>query len=824
MTRPDRSRPFLSKSATNLARATAALTLASCGTASLPASTGVALTPSPGALSPGGTGQIEVRRLDNRPKLALVNREGDPFPAAVAVVATGLGSASTTALAAIVERRLRAAGFEAEVHVDRDAFRAQLPLTDPTRARALFTAFAAALSTPIAAGTPDTSLAAQRLASLRRNPLDAAELGPVGACTGALGIVPGESVPDLTTAAAIHELEAARRETLRIDRVSIAAVGPAAFGAAVAEGLLRSEGWVSTPSGPKLSDAWPATDTTGVYAMQPSDPVSARLTMSAIVADPEGAAGAAERLGAPESPLIARLRALPMPYRLVQVSGAARTRGGCVSAVIEAERAASPPDVGNAALAAAIVRSEIAAEIEGGGKGTASRSVLTANDPGEAAARAAWWSLASKAPDAPPRFSTALGLGGAADRGREMPLDPAIARRFVVALESTIGAPSAPLTERRTAVERGQGEVWVLLASPCGVAEEGPLDAGVGALATVAAVETLRHKEGVAVDPWISADGVGVIAHAVPRTDRESGPELARRVADAAARALTTGAPTAEGYATARASILNHLEHAWGHRGAGLAALASAVSPDHPSWLEPLGLWARIAVVGPDTARLRARALASGPLRVAVIANVDAAQAGIAGHAIDRWLLPTALRTCQPGPTIPPRAGHFDVHLPDGAQLAQGLVSVPVPPPGAPGHDLAELLAAALDGDGGMLAGVLRKAAATGSARVVGGTRAAALVIDLRAPSEGLSFAVSEVRALLGRLATTVSDGDLNRASARVTAAEQEARSDPRRRLIDLWSDRRPPTNPKATLAAWRTFLATALRDGTAAVIEAKPD
>ncbi|HVY46735.1 MAG TPA: hypothetical protein VHB21_12690, partial [Minicystis sp.] len=59
------------------------------------------------ALATGG--HIDVEALPGKPRLTLVTREGDPVAAAVAAVVTDLGPVATTALAAVVEARVRAA-------------------------------------------------------------------------------------------------------------------------------------------------------------------------------------------------------------------------------------------------------------------------------------------------------------------------------------------------------------------------------------------------------------------------------------------------------------------------------------------------------------------------------------------------------------------------------------------------------------------------------------------------------------------------------------------------------------------------------------------
>jgi hypothetical protein len=152
-------------------------------------------------------------------------------------------------------------------------------------------------------------------------------------------------------------------------------------------------------------------------------------------------------------------------------------------------------------------------------------------------------------------------------------------------------------------------------------------------------------------------------------------------------------------------------------------------------------------------------------------------------------------------------------------------VAAPVPPVGASGHDLALVTALALGGEGGLLDGALPAAGgARAQARVTGTGRAAALVIDVRAPADLLSGAVSDVRALLGRLSQSgLLAPDVARAVALASRRDAEARADPRRRLIQLWSGRPSPVHEAPAPAALSAFLATTLNESSLVVIEARP-
>jgi hypothetical protein len=152
------------------------------------------------------------------------------------------------------------------------------------------------------------------------------------------------------------------------------------------------------------------------------------------------------------------------------------------------------------------------------------------------------------------------------------------------------------------------------------------------------------------------------------------------------------------------------------------------------------------------------------------------------------------------------------------------MIGAPIPAPGAPDRDLAELARLALDGDHGLLAGAFQQAAGRASARILGGSRAPALVIDVRAPTDGLAAAVTEVKLMLSRLPQSATDADLDRAFAEQARLDQDGRADPHHRLIDLWTARSPVPRGKPALAAFRAFLGRALADTALVVVEARAE
>jgi hypothetical protein len=768
------------------------------------------------ALSPDeDAGRIEVRDFPEKPRLTLVARDGDPAPALVVVVMTNAGPIVTTSLAALVEARFRAEGLSVELRVDRDAFHLRFSLDGPSIASTIFTSIASAFHRSVDPNASELAHVVARLDELRRHPLDAPELLPVTECTGQLGIA---SDSKLQPPSAL-ELERYRRAYLTTGRTSIAAVGPAPFCAGLTQSFEQSTGW---DPGPPAEDTKPIVDTLGVYSSAALVRGAARVTLAMRVSKSEPAVVAATRLAAVSSPLALRLRSLPHPFQLNAVTGAARLNGGCLAVTIEtSEPLESSLVTAAAATATALTRQELRLELDAAqGARVATRQVLAAGDAREAGSRAAWWALAGSPSALPDRLATVMALAPATGT-TEQPMLDEVRRDFGLSVERALAARDRPL-ETKAAMERGQGELWVLLASPCGASEEGERDAGSTALSTIAAASLAQHASDLTVEPWISAAGIGIIAHGA-RRGAEPPRELARRVGDAAARALL-GTPIAQdAHLSARALALSRLELTGGQGSAAFEAFASAISPDRPSWVDPFGVWSRVAGSRLEAVRLHRQALASGPLRVAVLANIDSTQVASAFRAVERWLPPQPSRAvCPATARAAPRPGHYDVRLSAGFRGGQAAVGAAIDPRD---RALAELTAALLGGSTGLARQAFAAVpiAAHVSARVVGGERAMALIVELRASEDALPSAVSEVKNALARLAREgPTEADFARAIATQANRARAVRQEPRARLIDLWTPATAPP-PTVTLVALRHFLSSTLSDSSLVVVEALP-
>ncbi|HVJ90975.1 MAG TPA: hypothetical protein VM580_14325, partial [Labilithrix sp.] len=576
----------------------------------------------------------DTRVASGRPPVVLVSRDGDPAAAiAVAVTTVGVGWGDgpddapepATALAGMIEARLRAKRIDAEVTPSWDGFRASALATSNAEARRV----AGALRDVLAAPATDADLAPARrkLVALGQRPLRDRALGRWARCVGAPHALPeraGKDYSDLDVA----RLERWRAKGLGLGRVAIAVTGPASYGEIVASSILEGAAWaVGAPLGVKTSNtalaaSEPAVD---VFEMAAEAAAASVLHVTLDVETSSAAVTTAEALGDPRGPLAARLSELDMPFQLREVTGAAHTQGGCIGVVLEGQPAtqatSSAADLAaRVADAVALVRIEASVFLNEAGPPRDGRILSRrSGDAREAAERAAWWALVDRTNgDRSLESSVALGLPsrrGTKQSTVELPRDA-----LASAITRAVAAWNKPVVEARSRVEAGQGEVWILMGSPCGVENETDADAGLTALFATAAADSARVSADVRVEPWVAADGAGLLVHG-PALAGETPAAHARRLADIASRSFSAEPIGNAPIARARADLLRRDAS---NDGTTLSMLASALAPKHPSWVVPWGSSEPLARSSDGAVRLRTQSLRTGPMRIAVLANVDA--------------------------------------------------------------------------------------------------------------------------------------------------------------------------------------------------------
>jgi hypothetical protein len=206
------------------------------------------------------------------------------------------------------------------------------------------------------------------------------------------------------------------------------------------------------------------------------------------------------------------------------------------------------------------------------------------------------------------------------------------------------------------------------------------------------------------------------------------------------------------------------------------------------------------------------RAWLRAPLRVAVIASHDAAQARAAHDELERWLRPlrAAGASCRRSERHSPKIGEVTVEVGAGETPAAAYVAVPLEPSTIAEASLTEWL---LNRPGGWLEQALKAPGASGTARarVLGSDRGAALVIEIGSVDDQAGVALQQVRALLERLSKGAArPADFEAARARAARAQEDRSLDPRGRVVDLWLGRQLATPTLESLRRLHRALAPA--------------
>ena len=807
----------------------------------------------------GGSGQARVATAPRtsvevgagRPSLLVVEREGDARGAlAVAVNTEGIapqrGAIVAVALGALVEERLAARGIgDAGPVGGWNGWRLKALVVSSADAVALVDAAREAMLKPVAPNDPALRAVARKVEALARRPLPDRALMDVARCTGEAYGIGDETAPSAA------ELEAWRRAAHGLGRIAIATAGEASLADAVAAALTRAPAWPhATPIAP---DPWPAPDARAVVydASGQLAPGAARVVVTVRTTAPERAVSAAPTLGDPRGPLATRLAALDAPAKVRSVVATAHVDGGCLAVALDlSARDLALDGPARVATAAALARQELAVEMADAPSSPELPRWLAkrASDPREAAERSAWWGLAGRRAGedelrstltvgvAAPRDTSEPVAGAASDSPLRSGEHPVVADAMRAEIDRATVAWHAPVIEAHARVERGQGEAWLLLASTCGTLGEANHDAGTGAaVATAAALQATNGAGDARFEPFVATDGIGMVVHG-PARPGELPQAHARRLADLVGRTFAADALDAEHLARARTLLL---ARAGELDGRALAALGGALAPGHPAWTDPFGTSFGLGSASDEAIALRAAAIRSGPLRVAVLANSESAQVEVAVQAIDRWVArrPGDARSCPPAPTLAaPRPGTYAVELPPKAQ-SEALLAIPLPVGDEATLVAATWVAAALEGPGGLLAravggpiqGDLPGAALARdwSAAVLGAPRSPALVLRLVASDGSLDAAVAQTRALLDRLQKgALREEDRMRSEAAIARSAMAASLDPRARTIELWraeASSVPNASRAPTLDALRAFASAQLRDDALVIVAARP-
>jgi hypothetical protein len=551
---------------------------------------------------------------------------------------------------------------------------------------------------------------------------------------------------------------------------------------ALANAVATGDKWTN-PSAP--NDAWPQADSIGGVRS-----AERRLSVAYRVADAARALEASHELAGPGSVLAARLSALDGAYSVDRIVATSRVRGACLRIDVRADSVeTSPLEVARAiSVVDDEARRSLASRV--GQPSSLDDAVVRPAHPADAAAAAAWRALIGKQPGGITRRAVSW-QGPTPGREREI-------ERATLALDA---ARQASSVERRLRLEAGQGELWALVASPCGTASESSDDAGVHEVLARALAKKRSALSGVRLEPWITPDSVGLLAHASRLHPDESPGELARRVGDALGRALVATRIGSSDAAETKSDLLDEIGPA-GQR--GYFAALDAASGGHPSWLDPRGTWRAVSTTLTSTADARRRVLIGGPLRLAVLANARSDQGEAVGSALERWLRPfrNDAGRCPTGTRGAIAATELNVEV-TKPEHVRTYVTYPLTPGGAARE--AEWTVHLMNRSGGWLEQTLGSASeARARAALLGGRSASALLIEVVTLEADRARTVDLLRSLVKNLAQgRATEADAEIARRHFEAQRAERALDPRGRIVDLW---RGSPLARADLASWRRF------------------
>jgi hypothetical protein len=750
---------------------------------------------STGPVSPGGARPATVarRRLDERPPLVLVRREGDPAPAVAFAAAHDFGPVASAAMAAAVKARLAAHGMNVVSRPSALGFTVALLAPNANEARRFVQTLPSVLDQPFPANDPVLpavraavqALAAQRLAG----PAEEA----AAACSAELFAREPSANFDPASDKARDELAAWIKSAHAVKASALAAVGPAETLGAVEDALARGPDW---PDGEPPTDPWPARDELGVDFATNS---THRLSFALRLASEDAAARAVEVLVAPRSTLARRLSALRPEWRLDRAAVVGRPRGACLridTLPLAGDLGPSAPDVARAlAVVSEEVRDAAQASTQGGGLDDA---IVGTTDPTDAAAAAAWRALVGREKPGPERTFVAY-AAGTAEKGR-FDLAPALA--------AWREASAQPLFELVQRPEPGQGRLWALFAPTCGTSPEAASDAGEAAL-VASALARAATPGNVTLEPWIASDGVGLLAGTRRLGPDESSDAQARRLGRALGELVATARPTPAELVAARDELATAVG---GEQHRGLAVALDALSQGHPSWLEPRGTFAALASAPAGGFEAALGRWLARPVRIAVLTNSEPKQAEVLRAEVERWLRPVRGEVLRCPTRVRSPATGTEISLSVAGDAPEGsYVAVPFP---AYEHRLPSEARATLfllNRSGGLLDQSLADLSASATALALGGPDQAAFVVEVVAAEGQRAAAVNRLRALFDHLGTDrIPPGDVEYARRELEREDAAEALDPRRRVIAAWRNvNRPAEAPldAARLAKWLTSL-----------------
>jgi hypothetical protein len=769
---------------------------------------------------------LPVQRFSNKPSLVVVEREGDPQPWIAFSVRLPPDSVISETLGALLESRLsRQLQIPVVLQTHQDGFHLGFSVSETISIPQLLSSIRTAMLTPFVMNRADVALVDARLKALRVLGRNRPHFAGTVSCTGEAQLDHQRQLPSMMLSSTWTQIESWRKDAFTTERVAVSFVGPHPKIVSFGQAYASHPDWPHAPALPLDS---PKGAPTTLYVNHDIDSKHARLSVSFRFPTRADAIKLAERSLHPRMPLIARLKTLPIAFRVSRFVSTVRPAGSCFSLEVTSEETSlgSKQLQEVSAIASAVIQQEIDIERKPtpGDFGLVERRIRALPSTQEMAAAAGWWALTSDSatPSAVPQRIVALGIPSRSfPKGSNLGTPFNTTKLDAAPLQQQLDLASqrfqTPVVERQIGVERGQGEVWMLLGQPCPLVET-QQEAGLSALALSSMAIELQGDRGIQIEPWISAHGVGLIGHATIQDQKETPEQLSERIGDVLARLYFARGPSSAGLVQARRTLTEFLSDPIQR---SRSAAISTLIPNFVTQSQPWGLLDVVESVGYDATRIRWEALTQGPLRVAVLANASNAQGQAGVNAVDRWIVRSSTqRTCPAlgsAPTL--AAGVYSLEN-SWQKLAVSYLVVPL----VTAEDHAELTKILLTSGNSMLPKVLGNSGVQSEVRVVGmnpGTQG--LMIELRGQPQAVEDATQQVRALLKRLEEgAVLPVEFQQAKLAWSEQQITSKGSAKHRLVALWNKKQPKTQ-EISLASLKSWLAKNRLSSHVMVVRTQP-
>ncbi len=765
--------------------------------------------PKPTSASGSGHATLVERHWDSKPSLTVIARHGDPFAALALAGKTGAGPAATAALAQIVKKRLSASPGQHQAFPSSFGLTLVVSIASSKDARPALRDVALALRRPIEITEIDNLIIEKLRADFASAPPASASDVALANCSGEL-FVDGQLTALLSSHAQLREAaERARVEIYSSNNARFALVGTRIIAHDVEQALNEMPPWPrATPANERANEPFDRPPETSIVLGSPR-----QLSFAWRVGSIAKANQAAEILGRNGSPLLSQVSALDADWKVEAVSSVARGVGACLR--IDLSNASDNTAIATSNLEnlsrVAVAESRIALDTADHAP-FENRDWAIDNDPERASRQVAWNSLSVTDSATKPKLHIQLRL---------LPTDKG-AETLETALRDAIAKRNTSPIETAYAMELGQTELWSLLASPCGTSLESVEDAGSTAAWIQALSQRFSGHLGVQVEPWITADGIGFIAHCQPQSQSETSLSIATRLGNALGSIIATGTVTGAELASLREQVLLRVGPT---PRPGYWRLVDSLSSGHPATFEPLGTFDSIRSV--DTAHLRAKRIAwlNGPLRLGALLNRDKEQLAAVNSSLHRWLDPhrSELRQCTPTIAAARRSQDIQVVTRSiDAHDSSAYLAVQLASQSQERVVYEHWLLWLLTRPGGWLETTVSQSGTRSScaADIMGPSHNRSLVISLNVDDESkLADLIARVRDLLSRLSRQGAEvSDIDSAKAWSETQIRRAELDPRRRLLDAWRgssvvpDRKPSGFSRYLNQAFTSATVTVLR------------